>query len=295
MNKVDPQEESADLLKPMGLEEETGFKVKYFGMEVAFQIETEEEGDDLLSFKRRERFIDWVPILDELGRKFLLWDQTWTYGFKKLENGAIEVYHEGEKFIGPWPIRMIVFFHQYYVLWACEKHINSEAFGNEDKMDEAQEQMACIPIHVMKEIVGSARLNAQQSLKELMETNTSKDRPKIKRTTQRIRHLDELAAKEPKSVSVVMRPKVQGSTGGEMGVKFVAKDEATQAALSSMMEGNGNDSDMLQKILTSPDLEFKPRKKKNKKITAALDTMPYASETPKNQVIDIAVRSAQPS
>jgi len=130
-----------------------------------------------------------------------------------------------------------------------------------------------------------------------METSTSKDRPKIARHKTRLRQLDELAARDHslhKSVSVVVRPKVQGSTGREMGVKFVAKDEATQAALSSMMEGKGSDSDVLQKILTNPDLEFKPRPKKNKKIASAVAGMPYAQQQPTKPIIEVVASGAQP-
>jgi len=178
------------------------------------------------------------------------------------------------------------------VLWACEKHINSEAFGNEDLMDEAHEQMACIPLHVMKEMVADARANAQRRLKELMETGPSKDRPKIQRTKTTIRKLDELAARD-RGVSVVLRTKAQGSLGGEAGIKFVAKDENTQAALSSMMEDQGSDAaSVLKKILTNPDLEFKPRVKKNKKLEAAVATMPYYTAKPTTPVIEVVTARA---
>lgn len=120
--------------------------VKHLGMEAVFEIKEEEEetedGDtQRKSFKRYERFLDYVPLLADYGIKILLWDQTWTYGFRRLENGKIEVYHRGEYFYGPWPVRVIVFFHQRYVLWACRKFINSEAFANdEDGADERREK-----------------------------------------------------------------------------------------------------------------------------------------------------------
>jgi len=86
----------------------------------------------------------------------MLWDQTWTYGFNRHEDGTVEVYHHGEKFVGPWPIRLIVFFHQHYVLWACEKYINGDAFGTDD-IDLQQEELACLPLHVFKEFIAKLR------------------------------------------------------------------------------------------------------------------------------------------
>merc|ERR1712048_936184 len=130
-----------------------------------------------------------------------------------------------------------------------------------------------------------------------METSTSKDKPKIQQHKTRLRQLDELASRVHslhKSVSVVVRPNAQGSAGREMGVKFVAKDEATQAALSNMMQGKGSDSDVLQKILTNPDLEFKPRPKKNKKISTAVAGMPYAQTQPAKPIIEVVAAGAQP-
>jgi hypothetical protein len=121
--------------------------VKKLGMEAVFQIYEEEEEDEesgeqvRKSFKRYERFLDYVPFLADFEYKFLLWDQTWTFGFRRKENGKYEVYHKGEYFQGPWPIRVIVFFHQRYVLWACKKFICNEAFANEeDGADERREK-----------------------------------------------------------------------------------------------------------------------------------------------------------
>jgi hypothetical protein len=285
MNKVDPQETS-----DLGIhEEETGFKVKYLGMEVAFKIEEEEEDGVLTSFKRLERFIDWVPILDELGRKWMLWDQTWTYGFRRLEDGNIEVYHHGQKFVGPWPVRLIVFFHQYYVLWACEKHINSEAFGTED-LDTIEEQMACLPLHQFKKLMGNLRDRATDKLKAL-EENKLKDKQAIARHRTAISKFDDLYTNNQSSLSVTTR-QATGSSGGELGVKFVAKDEATQEALALMMEGKGSDSDvrtMLKEMIKNPDLQFKPRARKDKRINLAMASMPYHESKPTKPVIEVSM------
>jgi len=124
--------------------------VTRLGMEAVFEILEEEEEVDgenrRKSFKRHERFLDYVPILADFGVKILLWDQTWTYGFRRLENGKLEVYHKGEYFYGPWPVRVIVFFHQRYVLWACGKFINNEAFANDEEGadDRREKRLECM-------------------------------------------------------------------------------------------------------------------------------------------------------
>jgi hypothetical protein len=145
MDKVvvgETPEKEQDALLAVG---ENKMIVKRLGMEAVFEILEEEEEVDGESqrktFKRHERFLDYVPFLADWGFKVLLWDQTWTYGFRRLDNGKLQVYHKGEYFYGPWPIRVLVFFHQRYVLWACEKFINNEAFANEeDGADERREK-----------------------------------------------------------------------------------------------------------------------------------------------------------
>lgn len=150
MDKVvvgDSPEREEDAFLSVG---ENKMIVKRFGMEAVFEILEEDEEVDgenkRKSFKRHERFLDYVPILADFGVKFLLWDQTWTYGFRRLDSGKFEVYHKGEYFYGPWPIRIIVFFHQRYVLWACNKFINNEAFANDEEGadDRREKQLECM-------------------------------------------------------------------------------------------------------------------------------------------------------
>jgi len=122
--------------------------VQNLGMEASFVITEEEEeidGENVkVSFQRYERFLDYVPILHDDGNKILLWDQTWTFGFRRLEDGRTEVYHQGHKFYGPWPVRIIIYIHQKYVIWACEKYLSCEAFGSEadDAMDKREAELS---------------------------------------------------------------------------------------------------------------------------------------------------------
>jgi len=122
--------------------EESRMIVDNLGMEASFVITEEEEEIEgktvKTSFKRYERFLDYIPFLHDEGNMTVLWDQIWTFGFRRLEDGRTEVYHEGHSFWGPWPIRVIIHLHQRYVLWACQNYMASEAFGSED--DDAMER-----------------------------------------------------------------------------------------------------------------------------------------------------------
>merc|ERR1719247_2243286 len=100
-------------------------------MEISFEItEREEEVDGqtvVAFFQKRERFKNYLPFTS-----FLMWDQTQCYGYNRLADGTCEVFHRGENFYGPLPVRLLVQLHAMYVIWATEKHINSRAFGAGD-------------------------------------------------------------------------------------------------------------------------------------------------------------------
>jgi hypothetical protein len=150
MDKVVVGETPATEKEAMLSVEESRMDVKTLGMEVAFEITDQEEevdGETMRTFKRYERFTDFFPILNEWGFKVLLWDQTWTYGFRCRPDGTTEIYHHGHDFYGPWPIRLIVQLHQRYVIWACERLVNSEAFGTEDDYwsEKKEEMLDCMP------------------------------------------------------------------------------------------------------------------------------------------------------
>jgi hypothetical protein len=132
--------------------EESHMIVQNLGMDVAFVIsEEEEEIDGVMvktSFKRWERFVDYIPFIED--SKTMLWDQTWTFGFRRLPDGRTEVYHEGHDFQGPWPVRIIIHLHQKFVLWACQNYVNSKAFGSEE--DDAMEEREA---HLQPSLVGA--------------------------------------------------------------------------------------------------------------------------------------------
>lgn len=271
MNKVVPDGESATEETALISLDETHFNVKHLGMEVSFEIiEKEEEIDGetkLTSFKRHERFIDWVPLLNDFGIKKMLWDQTWVYGFDRREDGTVEVYHHGEKFQGPWPIRLIVFFHQYYVLWACEKYINGQAFGTED-LDKQQEELACMPLHVFKEFVGKLRNEKKKSL-EALKNDPNPDPKAIAKAEETLDQLEALSQRKTSSISVVKRSNASGSVAGPMSVKVVAGDATTEQVLTEAMTDTKGNKDKavnaaVMDVVQHPELEFKQRSKKQK-------------------------------
>lgn len=271
MNKVDPDTEMPTKDTALISLDETHFRVKLFGMEVSFEIiEHEEEIDGetkLTSFTRHERFIDWVPVLADFGYKYLLWDQTWVYSFKRKDDGTVEVSHLGEKFRGPWPVRLIVFFHQYYVLWACEKYINGEAFGTED-IDKQQEQLACLPIHIFKEFVDKIRAEKVKSL-EVLRNEPIPDTAAIAQTTETIEKLSALSESEKSTISVVMRGGRTGSVAGPVAAKLITGDEATQDVLNSAMKAVKGGTDkavnaVLKEVMNHPELHFAVRAKAGK-------------------------------
>jgi hypothetical protein len=184
MNKVDfdtaEMTEETALLKAAeaegtaGVEAEVHLNVKTLGMEVSFEIikqEDEIDGEEVLThFCRHERFIDWVPILNELGTKWMLWDQTWKFEFDRLENGDYEVTHKCTKYSGPFPVRFIVWLHQKYVIWACEKYINNTDFGDEEAdIDDQQRIIANIPVHLAKEYTGVDTMQQKKDVMAMLE------------------------------------------------------------------------------------------------------------------------------
>lgn len=122
------------------------------GMQVNFRITESDEdtGDSSSFFTRHERFVNYLPGLAYFGIKVLLWDQTWDFGYtRKAGSDVCEVCHHGESFYGPWPVHLAVELHQRYVLWACEQHINSPAFGG-DELEVIEEQTSNVPLHVLR-------------------------------------------------------------------------------------------------------------------------------------------------
>eukprot|EP00930_Biecheleria_cincta_P053867 TRINITY_DN3965_c0_g1_i1.p1 TRINITY_DN3965_c0_g1~~TRINITY_DN3965_c0_g1_i1.p1 ORF type:complete len:386 (+),score=61.93 TRINITY_DN3965_c0_g1_i1:89-1246(+) len=236
MNKVQPTEAEVTEDTALLSTEETNFKAAGLGLDVSFEIiqqEDEVDGEEkVTSFMRHERFVDYFPILDLLGIKLVLWDQTWTYGFQRLTDGRVEVFHHGERFYGPWPIRMIIFLHQYYVLLGCESYINGDAFGTEDNEDRQQEQLSCTPMHMFKEFVlrrREKRENQHRALKHDQRSNQqTTDTAKVKETVHRLKRLS-----ESQSTGSLARRKGSSDSVDQQGMK---NETMTQSCLDWMVD-----------------------------------------------------------
>lgn len=130
-------------------------------MEISFTIEEREEvidGEKVTVFlEKRERFKNFLPWT-----RFLMWDQTQCYGYNRLEDGQLEVFHRGDVFNGPLPVRMLVNLHARYVIWATEKHINSSAFGTSD-LELQEKQRSNVVGHVMRRALGRTNSTAYPS------------------------------------------------------------------------------------------------------------------------------------
>jgi len=98
-------------------------------------------------FNKMEKFENVVynPLS---GQQITLWHMVTHFGYNRLEDGTCEVYHKGQEFYGPFPIRWIFWAHAKYVAWATEQHINSMAFLDSDKIEEQEAQRRNIPMHV---------------------------------------------------------------------------------------------------------------------------------------------------
>jgi len=113
---------------------------------------SDEDDDDGTTkwFNKRERFRDVF-----LG--FTCWDMVTNFGFEKLPDGRVMVYHHGEYFSGSIPpisliVRLVFGIHARWVAWATEHHINHYAFQNETEFDEQleEESRADMPFFLLK-------------------------------------------------------------------------------------------------------------------------------------------------
>merc|ERR1719379_1389121 len=248
---VDPTEmtEETALLKSgeapgsEGPSAETHLNVKFLGMEVSFEVIQQEEeidGEDVVThFCRHERFIDWVPILSEFGKKILLWDQTWKFEFDRLEDGDYEVTHLCTKFVGPFPIRIIIWFHQRYVLWACEKYINQTDFGIEDAdMDKQQAIIANIPAHTVKEFISTL---ADEKAKKVEAIRND-----------RLAEYEELEEAAP------------GKSGPQENAQLLVQDKQAQKALATALKDAKTNAKINSalKDLRAQDLEYAEKESK---------------------------------
>lgn len=272
MNQVVPDTEAATEETALLSTEETHINVHLLGMEVSFEIiETEEEidGEEVItSFIRHERFVDWVPLLNEIGYKMMLWDQTWKYGFERLPDGTYEVYHSCESYKGPWPIRLIVVLHQRYVAWACQRFINGDSFGTEDPdLDAQQEELANIPADVVKRFLHKLQAEKEHAL-ESKRKMRGYCAVALKKEEAALAKLKEVAKTAGSKVKLAKRRiehpfGLSQSNNAAAKKKLVVSDADTQAVIAAAMKdakGNHAVKAAVDELLTHPELEWSDRK-----------------------------------
>lgn len=129
------------------------------GMEVSMafdegEIDTTGDGkpDTIAYFNKRERFKDWAPFLPKY-MEVVFWDLTQNFGYTQRADGTCEVYHHGETFYGPFPIRIVFTLHAAYVAWATKRYIQRPEFGDLDKADQNHHDRRNIPKDVFNEFL----------------------------------------------------------------------------------------------------------------------------------------------
>ena len=211
-------------------------------MQISFDITEKEEtidGETVVSFfNKRERFINYIPFT-----RILLWDQVQDYGYRRLKDGTTEVVHHGESFYGPWPIRLMVQLHAMYVIWATEKHINSELFGTEDL--EAQEhQRSNIPLHAAKEWLATLQTQQQEAVKK-----AKLERRPTLRAEENLKALNRL-----QRMDTVIQVEHKFDGGLKVHVDDPAAKAAINAALRDIKKSQGSDAaaGALSSLLRNP-------------------------------------------
>jgi hypothetical protein len=177
-------------------------------MKVTIDFDEKEEeidGTDTITwFNKRETFKDTAP--EWLGG-FTLWEMTQNFGYNLRQDGTCEVYHHGEKFRGFFPMRLVFQAHSYYVIWATEKYVNSEAFGHEERVDDAQVLRHNVPAHVFQSFISDLQSQIEQVKADLEKGQDSAESAKKQRelevTLQRLNTVSKM------NVEGTIRPRVR--------------------------------------------------------------------------------------
>merc|ERR1719359_1811603 len=116
------------------------------------------------------------------------------------EDGKIEVYHYGQKWQGPFFIRLIFQMHARYVIWATEQHINSPRFlaQDEDEEDDLVAQRHNIPKHLLGQFLDGLDVDVQAKLNTtlaaLQQARSSEQEEEVKELLGTVQRLEGLVA-----------------------------------------------------------------------------------------------------
>eukprot|EP00931_Biecheleriopsis_adriatica_P077892 TRINITY_DN51370_c0_g1_i1.p1 TRINITY_DN51370_c0_g1~~TRINITY_DN51370_c0_g1_i1.p1 ORF type:complete len:482 (+),score=87.27 TRINITY_DN51370_c0_g1_i1:130-1575(+) len=188
--------------------------VRNIGMEIAFELSEKEVEDELGettlgSFQRLERFINFIPFLADLGCRIVLCDHTWTFGFDRKKDGSIACYHKCIHFWGLWPMRLGMWAHMTYTTWACESFLNGPDFGNEDRVDEANAELAFLLPHIYMDLIDKLlhrqRKILEQKKAKKPEVQHSEEKAEIEEHEKQIQKLEALKKQGPLNIPAVVR------------------------------------------------------------------------------------------
>lgn len=202
------------------------------------EVEEDTSGDGELDtiawFNKREIFEDKSPLIGGA----TLWRMTQNFGYHRLHNGNVEVYHNGEHFKGLFPIRLLFQAHAAYTFWATQRFITSEEFGSEEWEDEAEEIRQNIPASVLKEFIRSLA----SDLEALKKTGDERSSNQYDDTIDKLK---EISTDERKS-TLAHFTTTRRRNSSLVHMKLTVEDEDTQqaigAALHQLGEAKGDKS-----------------------------------------------------
>ena len=208
------------------------------------EVEEDTSGDGELDtiawFNKRETFEDKSPLLGGA----TLWRMTQNFGYHRLHNGEVEVYHNGEHFKGLFPIRLLFQAHAAYTFWATQRFITSEEFGSEELEDEAEEIRQNVPASVLKEFIRKLA----SDLETLKKTG---DEGSLNQYDDAINKLKEIPTDERKS-NLAHFTTMRRRNSSLVHVKLTVKDKDTQqaigAALHQLGEAKGDQSAAIEAV-----------------------------------------------
>lgn len=198
------------------------------------EIDTTGDGepDTIGWFNKREHFQDVAPTF--LGG-FTLWQMTQNFGYHRLSDGTCVVYHQGERFRGFFPVRLLFQLHAKYVIWATERYINSDAFGSEDLQEEAEEIRQNVPLHVFNDFINGLTKEVEKAQKL-----THKDSVRHKELEVTIQRLKTVAEMDHSQETTLPRLHTLRTRKSHVGrVELILDDPETKDTIRTAMKQLG--------------------------------------------------------
>merc|ERR1719426_609257 len=220
----------------------------------------DESGEaNTVCFNKKERF----KCTDALFGN-TLWEMVQNFGYATREDGKIEVYHYGQKWQGPFFIRLFFQMHARYVIWATEQHINSPRFlaQDEDEEDDLVAQRHNIPKHLLGQFLDGLDVDVQAKLNTtlaaLQQARSSEQEEEVKELLGTVQRLEGLvaelqAAKLKRAKTLVEAPLqrrvTEGGPSQKMGGSARGLYQRALVRRATAVEGE-DEEDVLQRQTT---------------------------------------------